>query len=781
MSSEEPHVDSDSHALEPAGRKIRVTGISQGVGFRPFVYRLAREEGLTGSVRNDAAGVTIEAFGSHQALDRFVNRITSEAPAPARLRAVRASLLEFERRPHFEIAASEPRAERSISIPADLATCPECVAEIFDRGDRRFGYAFTNCTNCGPRFTIALDVPYDRAATTMARFEMCPECRREYEDPGNRRFHAESNACPNCGPSLRLLGAAGEELASSDPIGDAARAVCEGLIVALKGLGGFHLACDATSGAAVAELRLRKHRDEKPFAIMVRELDDAERLAVLGPAERALLCSPERPIVLALRHPDAGLAAEVAPESPLVGIMLAYTPLHHLLLAAAQRPLVMTSGNRSDEPIAYRNEEALSRLAGIADVFLVHDREIVTRCDDSVARVIADAPTVLRRSRGYVPRPVTVAPPFERPVLAVGAQLKNAFCLGAGDSICFGPHIGDLDGLETYEAFEESIAKLEGFVGVRPEIIAHDLHPDYLSTRYARDRTGCVAVAVQHHHAHVASAMAEHGLAGPVLGFAYDGTGFGTDGSMWGGELMLADFRGFERLATFRPIALAGGDRAIREIWRLALALVDDAFGGEFDLGRLALFRPLEPPAIAAVRGMIRTGFNSVPAHGVGRYFDAVSALVFARTLARYEGQAAMVLNGAADPLETGAHRFELDRSRKPWCLDLRPAVREIVEQIIAREDPSRVAARFHNTLVAGTAAMARAAIAEHGRLPVVLSGGCFQNPLLAEGVAAALSGLVPVHQHRAVPPGDGGIALGQAMIARVLESEAAQKARSAN
>ena len=430
----------------------------------------------------------------------------------------------------------------------------------------------------------------------------------------------------------------------------------------------------------------------------------------------------------------------------------------------------MTSGNRSDEPIAYRNEEALRRLAGIADLFLVHDREIVTRCDDSVARVIADAPTVLRRSRGYAPRPVPVAPPFARPVLAVGAQLKNAFCLGAGDSIWFGPHIGDLDGLETYEAFEESIAKMEGFVGVRPEIIAHDLHPDYLSTRYARDRKGCVAVPVQHHHAHVASAMAEHGLAGPVLGFAYDGTGLGTDGSMWGGELMLVDFHGFERLATLRPIVLAGGDRAIREIWRLALALVDDAFGGEFDLGRLALFQAVKPAAIAAVRGMIRTGFNSLPAHGVGRYFDAVSALVFARTLARYEGQAAMVLNSAADPLETGAYRFELDRSRKPWCLGLRPAVREIVEQIIAREDPSRVAARFHNTLIAGTGAMARAAIAERGQLPVVLSGGCFQNPLLAEGVAAALSGLVPVYQHRVVPPGDGGIALGQAMIARALE-----------
>src|SRR5271166_3234377 len=581
----------DRHASELAGYKIEITGISQGVGFRPFIYRLAREEGLTGSVRNDAAGVTVEAFGSRVALDRFVRRLIAEAPAPARLKSVRASLLKFEHRLHFEITASELRTERRVSIPADMATCPECVAEIFDRGNRRFGYAFSNCTNCGPRFSIALDVPYDRNATTMAPFKMCAECKREYEDPANRRFHAEPNACPDCGPRLRLLEAAGEELASSDPIGDAARAVCEGRIVALKGLGGFHLACDATSPSAVARLRLRKHRDEKPFAVMARELKDAERLAVLGPTERELLCSPERPIVLAKRRQDAGLTAEVAPGTPLVGIMLAYTPLHHLLLAAAKRPLVMTSGNLSDEPIAYCNNEALRRLAGIADLFLLHDREIVTRCDDSVARVIAGAPTVLRRSRGYVPRPVSVDPPFERSVLAVGAQLKNAFCLGKGDSIWFGPHIGDLDGVETYEAFEESITRLEDFVGVKPKIIAHDLHPDYLSTRYARGRKECIAVAVQHHHAHVASAMAEHGLAGPVLGVAFDGSGYGTDGSAWGGEVLFADLENFARLATFRPLPLAGGDAGIRQVWRVALAALDDAFGNAAPIERLPVFR----------------------------------------------------------------------------------------------------------------------------------------------------------------------------------------------
>ena len=761
-------VSSDERPGELGGRRIEVTGISQGVGFRPLVYRLAREEGLTGSVRNEAKGVTIEVFGPHNAMDRFVARIAAEAPPAARLERVQASPVAFERRAGFEIAASSGGVLRRVSIAADIATCDECFAEIFDPHDRRFGYAFANCTNCGPRFTIANDIPYDRSATTMAAFQMCPDCRREYDDPANRRFHAEPNACPKCGPRLLLLDATGGELASSDPIAEVASALCVGLIVALKGLGGFHLACDATSPSAVARLRLRKRRDEKPFAVMVGELKDAERLAVLSQAERVLLRSPERPVVIARRHRLADLADEVAPETPLIGIMLAYTPLHHLLLAAAQRPLVMTSGNLSDEPIAYRNDEARHRLANVADLFLLHDREIVTRCDDSVARVIAGAPTVMRRSRGYVPRPIPVDPPFERPVLAVGAQLKNTFCLGSGDSIWFGPHIGDLDGLETYEAFEESIARMERFVGVRPEIIAHDLHPDFLSSRYALAHKECVAVAVQHHHAHVASAMAEHGLAGPVLGVAFDGAGLGRDGAMWGGELLLAGFAGFDRIATLRPIVLAGGDRAVRDVWRLALALVEDAYAGSFDaLERLELFRSIDSGAIQTVRRVIASGLNTPSAHGVGRYFDAIGALVFARQRASYEGQVASMLNNLADPAETGLYDFALHRDEYPWSLDLRPMVRRIVQEVIAGAHRSRIAARFHNTLVAGAATMVREALAEHGRVPVVLSGGCFQNALLAEGIAAALRDATTVHLHRIVPMGDGGIALGQAMVAR--------------
>jgi hydrogenase maturation protein HypF len=755
-----------SHRAPLEGRRITVRGIVQGVGFRPFVYRLARAEGITGRVRNDSAGATIDVFGRRDALERFCHRLVATPPPAARLTAVAWRPIGLGECADFQISTSEPGDDRRVSIPADIATCSECLAEVFDPRNRRFGYAFTNCTNCGPRFTISLEVPYDRCATTMAPFAMCLECRREYEDPNNRRFHAQPNACPVCGPRLWLGDATGERQESAAPIETAAGAIREGLIVAVKGLGGFHLACDATSPAAVARLRKRKRREAKPLAVMVRALADAERIAMLSAVECDLLCAPERPIVLARRRSDANLADEIAPRSPLVGLMLAYTPLHHLLLAAAGRPLVMTSGNLSDEPIAYRNEEAVQRLRGIADLFVLHNREIVTRCDDSVARVIAGAPTLLRRSRGYVPRPLPVHQPFERPVLAVGGHLKNAFCLGVGDTAWLGPHIGDLETLETYQAFEEAVARMKQFVGVNPDVIAHDLHPGYLSSHYACSRTATVRVAVQHHHAHVVSAMAEHQLAGPVLGVAYDGTGYGTDGAMWGGELLLASERDFQRLATFRPIPLAGGDRAIREVWRLALALVDDAFDGKYAADRLVLFRRLDPMAISTVRSMIRSGLNTVSAHGVGRYFDAVGALVFGRALSNYEGQVATALNNRADCSETRRYEFELDRSRRPWSVDMRPAVRQIVEAIGANEDSRSIAARFHNTLIDATAVIVRAALSEYGSLPVVLTGGCFQNPLLAKGVVSALRDVTPVYLHREVPPGDGGIALGQAMVA---------------
>jgi hydrogenase maturation protein HypF len=766
--------------LEPSrdrieGWRLTIGGTVQGVGFRPWVHRLAVRERITGRVWNDCAGATIEAFGSVAALGRFIELLSNGGPPAARIENLACEPIAAEQVERFEIAESRRGAERRLAIAADLATCPECLAEIFDPGSRRYRYAFTNCTNCGPRFTITRAVPYDRAATTMAQFAMCPECRREYRSPADRRFHAEPNACPSCGPRLRTFAAGADWTPSGDdPIGAAARAIAAGRIVALKGIGGFHLACDAADRAAVRRLRERKHRDVKPFAVMVRDLAQAQHLAHLTEADRKILASSERPIVIVRRRDEAPLAPEIAPDNPAVGLMLPYTPLHHLLMAEIVRPVVMTSGNRSEEPIAWRDDEAIARLGSIADLFVMHDRQIAERCDDSVVRVIAAAPTVIRRSRGYVPMPITVASPFSRPVLACGAQLKNTFCLGVGERAYLGPHIGDLDNLETFASFEESIARMERLTGVRPELIAHDLHPDFLSTAYARGRGGLPVIGVQHHHAHVASAMAEHRLAGPVLGIAFDGAGYGLDGQAWGGEFLFADFAGFERIATFRPLPLAGGDLAIHKIWRIALAMLDDAFGACAPLGDLAAFRTIVPREIEVVRAMIAQRLNSPMAHGVGRYFDAFGAIVLGLAYASYEGQAAMRLEWTADPSERGHYRFDIDRTASPSQIDLRAAVREAVGDLGQCVPAALIAARFHNTIVAAAAEIVRGAGARFGRLPIVLSGGCFQNARLAEGIVGALSPSFMVHLHRAVPPGDGGIALGQAMVANAVSLKSA-------
>ena len=751
-----------------AGRRIRMQGTVQGVGFRPWVYRVARAAHVTGRVRNDSAGVTIEAFGPAVVLNAFVERLARDAgrPAAAVVDGIDAEPIAFEQAPGFSIVASAAAADPRVSIPPDLATCHECLAEMEDAVDRRHGYPFTNCTNCGPRFTIVHSAPYDRPATTMASFTMCPACRREYDSVADRRFHAQPNACPACGPRLELRDADGRRIPDVDPIAEAGRALRAGLIVALKGIGGFQLACDATSDAAVCRLRERKHRDEKPFAVMVSGLDGARSLASLTEQEEHLLMSPERPIVLAARRDDADLALAIAPRNPLLGLLIANSPLHHLLLAASGGPLVMTSGNLSDEPICRDNDEALSRLRGVADRFVLHDRDIVTRCDDSVARVIAGKPVVLRRARGYVPRPIGVAIPFERPVLACGAQLKNTFCVGRGSEAVLGPHIGDLDSAAVYRDYEAAIDRLTQFLDVRPEIVAHDLHPDYLSTRYALARGAAVTIGVQHHHAHVASVMAEHGLSGPVLGLAYDGTGYGTDGAAWGSELLLADAAAFTRLATFRPLPLPGGDTAIRQPWRLVLALVDDAFRGEGPIDGFRLFRHFAPTDIDVVGRMIRQRFNSPPAHGLGRYFDAFGALLLDRPFASYEGQVALELNLAADPAEHGRYEFELDQTARPWQVDLRPAVRSVVFEHLGGEPACRISARIHNTIAAATIEVVRVAARETGRLPVALSGGCFQNARLTESIVRGLEPEFTVHRHARVPPGDGGIALGQAVVA---------------
>lgn len=741
------------------GLHIEVRGTVQGVGYRPFVYQAAHRFGIGGRVWNHPRGVSIDAHGPMDALAGLVTTLRCGAPPAARVTSVACTEIAFEEGDAFVIDESAVSGERRVSIPADLATCGDCLRELFDPADRRYRYPFTNCTNCGPRYSIVHGAPYDRANTSMATFRMCARCQREYDSPQDRRFHAQPNACPDCGPTLATVTPAGQEIATPEPIRFAARAIRAGLIVALKGLGGFHLACDATSATAVRRLRERKHRETKPFAIMVRDLAEADRLAVLSDQERALLTSVERPIVLA----QSREVLRCAPDDRLIGVFLPYTPLHHLLLHDAGVPLVMTSGNVSDEPMVTANAEALAQLGDIADLFLVHDREIVTRVDDSVVRVIGGAPAILRRSRGYVPRAIETRATFDEPILACGAHLKNTFAIATGNNVFLGPHIGDLENLATFEAYETAIERMKDFLGVSPRVLVHDLHPDYLSTRYALGQPGARTIAVQHHHAHIASVLAEHGLEGPVLGIAYDGTGFGLDGTSWGGEFLIVDGDRFERAATFRPIALAGGDLAIRQPWRIALALLDDAFDGKPPLGELPLFRELLSQEIDIVRHMLADGLNTTPARGIGRYFDAVGALVLGMPVARYEGEVALRWNLAARDDERGRYPIVLRDGASPLEVDPRTIVHGVVDDLLAGAGAGTISARFHNTLAEATIEVARA---RRGDLPVVLSGGCFANARLTQSILEGLQPETRVFTNRRVPPGDGGIALGQIHIA---------------
>lgn len=757
--------------VHSSGRRIAVQGTVQGVGFRPWVYQLARELELTGSVKNGPEGVIIDAFGPPSSLDQLLQRLETELPPAAHIEHLEWKALESQPPQGFQILHSEVTGAARASIPADLAMCEACREEINDPAARRFHYPFTNCTHCGPRFSIATSIPYDRPRTTMKDFPLCAACRNEYEDPKDRRFHAQPIACPRCGPRLAWLDAQGAPVKVGEPIEWAAALLESEGIVALRGLGGFHLACDATRENAVTELRRRKRRDEKPLAVMVPDLATAAALADLSPVELTLLASAARPIVLVTARQPSTLAPSIAPGSRQLGLFLPYTPLHELLLSRVKRPLVMTSGNLSDEPMAVENDEAVSRLRGIADGFLVHDRPIATRTDDSVARVVNGAPMLLRRARGFVPLAIHSPRSFTEPVLAVGGQLKNTFCVGARSLLTLGPHVGDLDDLSTFQGFEVMVQRLEQFLEVKPEVIAHDLHPDYQSTHYAKVRGARLLVPVQHHHAHVAAAMAEHGLEGPVLGVAFDGTGLGFDGTAWGGEFLLADYAGFQRLGTLRAMQLVGGERAIRDAWRVTLAVLDDAFDGAPPLERLPLFEKLTQRDVVNVRQLLRTGFQVIAAHGAGRAFDAAGALLLVQPRAHFEAQLAMALEqtalGEAEPWP-----FELQRVA-PWQLDLRPMWRAMVADLLAGAPAPLLAARFHATLGAGTAAMVHALLEREGPHPVVLTGGCFANDRLVREVLRRLEGL-EVHLPGRVPPGDGGLALGQAVIAAARMTEGA-------
>ena len=795
-------------ATGPAGQVIRtgirVEGIVQGVGFRPFVYSLATSLGLSGLVGNDVDGVFAEVEGEPAAVREFLRALERNAPPLARIERITATAMAPAGESFFQIVPSEPAGRRRTLIAADSATCADCLRELADPGDRRFRYPFINCTNCGPRFTIVRDVPYDRPLTTMAPFAMCAHCHAEYHDPANRRFHAQPVCCPACGPRLALLDEAGKPLAdlalpdlalpdtappdtalpdTAEPgsvLDAAARLLQQGRIVAVKGIGGYHLAADAACEGAVATLRARKHRDDKPFAILAADLAAAMRLCLVEDAAAGLLASPARPIVLLPRQPDADVAVAAAPGNRQLGIMLPYTPLHHLLLAAVGRPLVLTSGNVSDEPIVYRDGDALDRLAGIADAFLTHDRAIHIRTDDSVSRVFAGRPMLIRRSRGYVPEPVTVPGGFPRPVLACGAELKNTFCLGKDGRAFVSHHIGDLENAETLRSFTEGIEHFGRVFDVIPEVVAHDLHPEYLSTKYALDLDGVDLVGVQHHHAHIASCMADNEAAGPVIGVAFDGTGYGTDGTIWGGEFLIADLAGFQRGGHLAPVPMPGGTAAIRQPWRMAAAYLD-ALGvaGAGD-------RPARP-AVAqrnadrwdAVVSMARRRVNAPLTSSAGRLFDAVAAILGVRDEVNYEGQAAVELEQLADPEETTGYRPRIQPAQ-PFVASGPDLAAAALEDLAAGIPGEIIAARFHNGLAALIQAGCELLRERHGLGTVALSGGVFQNLLLLTRTVSGLERAgFSVLVHSRVPCNDGGISLGQAVVAAARDRlQSSQPAR---
>lgn len=746
-------------------KRLGVVGLVQGVGFRPFVYRLAQNLHLAGWVRNTSRGVEIEVEGPPTDLDLFVRRLSQEAPALARVEKVVSQDAAPLAQETFEILASESLPGTEAVIPPDVGLCDDCAREIRDPMDRRYQYPFTNCTNCGPRFTLIRQVPYDRPQTTMAVFAMCPACRREYEDPGDRRFHAEPTACPVCGPKawLEYQG----ERQEHGVLPTAAKLLRDGLIVAVKGLGGFHLACDARDDKAVRTLRERKGRLDKPFALMVRDLDEAARICHLTDLERALLLSPERPVVLCRRRSGGEISPLVAPGNNYLGLLLPYTPLHLLLMDQAPPALVMTSANLSEEPLVFSNEEAREKLAALADAFLMHDRDIQVPCDDSVVRPLPDGTVIpLRRARGFVPQ--TISLPLDAPeILGVGAEQKNTFCLAWGPTALLSQHIGDLDTLETYNYYQLAVRHFEALSRKSPKILAHDLHPHYLSTRFAQEQQGVQLLGVQHHHAHVAACMAENGRTDKCIGLALDGTGFGPDGTVWGGEILVADLKGFTRAGHFAPVRLPGGEAAIRNPSRMAMAYLFAAFGDKFEevAARLDLsFPDLEWRVLLR---QLSTGWHSPVTTSAGRLFDAVAAAAGICRRRTYEGQPALELEMAADPEEHGFYPAEVQQDGETLILDTPSIFRGVVEDRLAGRDNAVIAARFHLSLAKSLTRMSLMLRERTGLNLIALSGGVFQNGLLSMQLETRLAQQgFEVLTHKLIPPNDGGISLGQVATA---------------
>jgi hydrogenase maturation protein HypF len=759
------------------GVQTKIKGIVQGVGFRPFVYNLALTNNLKGFVSNTSEGVYIEAEGTSELLDTFHEAILNEKPPLAHITSVSTIEQPLKSYSEFTIRKSEAQDHRRTLISPDVCVCQDCLREMFDPQDRRYGYPFINCTNCGPRYTIIMDVPYDRPFTAMREFQMCPPCKAEYEDPTDRRFHAQPNACWDCGPVMSLWDNRGREVRVDDPIREARNLLKQGKILAIKGLGGFHLAVDATNNEAVERLRQRKHREEKPLAVMVQSLGEVKKFGRVTEAEEALLTSLHRPIVLLEKKPNPYIAEEVSPRNRNYGAMLPYTPLHYLLLQGEELlALVMTSGNISEEPIAIDNQEAFRRLGDIADYFLNHNRDIYLRSDDSVLRVVDGVPRQIRRSRGYVPVPIFVEGSLE-PILACGAEWKDTICLTRGDQAFLSQHIGDLENLETLNFFEMTIQHLKQILEIKPKIIAYDLHPDYLSTQYALKQTPMVQIGIQHHHAHIVSAMAEHGLTGPVIGIALDGTGYGTDGRIWGGEVLIVELHRFERSGHFAYLPMPGGAAAVKEPWRMSVSGLYDAFGEEFFKLDLPFLEGIPRERFNILIHMIQHEINTPLTSSCGRLFDSVAAIAGVRNYVAYEGQAAVELEAAAEEDMERVYPLEIRENNGIQEFLTRPIIRSVVADVNAGCSTGLISATFHNTLVALFLEVCQQLRASRRLQQVVLSGGCFQNARLLVHVTESLeaSGF-RVYTQAAVPSNDGGIALGQAVAAHAMYKEGAAR-----
>jgi hydrogenase maturation protein HypF len=743
--------------------RIHVEGLVQGVGFRPFAHALAARLGLAGYVANDTRGAVIEIEGDGRAVARFVDRLIPEAPPIAVIdHLVHVSLVPLGER-HFEIRESDTVGERQVLVSPDVATCEDCLRELFDPHDRRFRYPFTNCTNCGPRFTIIREVPYDRPRTTMESFTMCADCAREYHDPSDRRFHAQPIACPACGPQLRLVTRDGMRV-PGDPIEVAAELLRAGRIIAVKGLGGYHLAAAAGDADAVGTLRSLKLREEKPFALMVRDLTAAREVVEVDPAAARALASPRRPIVLLPRRGGAAIADGVAPRNAQLGVMLPYTPLHHLLARRLRAPFVLTSGNASDEPIAHEDRDALTRLGPIAKFFLMHDRAIHVRTDDSVVRMFRNQEIPIRRARGHAPQPILLAQAAPRPILACGSELKSTFCLLKERYAFVSHHVGDLENYPTMRAFTEGIRHFRRVFDVSPEVVAYDLHPEYRSTKYALEETGVDLIGVQHHHAHVASCLADNGEEGPVIGVAFDGLGLGTDGTLWGGEFLVASLSGFERAGHFEAVPMPGGTMAIRQPWRMAATYLAAAYGDA--IPALAV-TDRNRRHWAAVMRLCGTAVAAPVTSSVGRLFDAVAAILGVRDVISYEGQAAIELEQCIDGSEDGAYPVRWLDDGKTIRVQGADLVRAVAEDVRAGVPSGVVAARFHAGLARVTGDVCAAIRARTGHRTVALSGGVFQNAFLLDRTVRDLEGRgFRVLTHTRVPSNDGGISFGQAAVA---------------